>query len=108
MLFTDRNRGEFRFVNGGYSWRARDQLKLEKDIRIDGYALTEYVSAEAFFDSKTQAVDRFRYVAGAVFPLRKQITIEPYLMRQNSLESNPRFVNAIGLRLSLFLQKGSD
>jgi hypothetical protein len=44
-LLTDRNRVEFRLVNGVYSWRARDQLRLEKDVRVNGYALTGYVSA---------------------------------------------------------------
>jgi hypothetical protein len=104
-MLTDRNRVEFRFVNGAYSWRARDQVKVEKDIRIHGYALTEYVSAEAFFDSKTDSVDRLRYVGGVVFPVAKNTTIEPYFMRQDSRGSEPKFENAIGMRLSLFLQK---
>jgi hypothetical protein len=104
-MLTNRNRVEFRFVNGAYLWRARDQVKVEKDIRIHGYALTEYVSAEAFFDSKTDSVDRYRYVAGVVFPVAKNTTIEPYFMWQDNRGSEPKFENTIGLRLSLFLQK---
>jgi hypothetical protein len=102
-LFTDRNRVEFRFVNGIYTWRARDQLRLEKDIRLHGYALTEYISAEGSFDSKTDSIDRFRFIAGAVFPLGRNTTFEPYFLRQHTLESNQKFLNAAGLRFSLFV-----
>jgi Protein of unknown function (DUF2490) len=104
-LLTARSRGEFRFVNGVYSRRAREQLKVEKDIRIKGYALTEYVSAEGFFDSKTDSVDRFRYTAGVVLPVAKKTTIEPYFMRQDSPGAHPRYLQAIGCRLAFFVPK---
>ena len=104
-LLTDRPRGEFRFVNGVYSWRVRDQLKLEKDIRIKGYALTEYASAEGFYDSKTDSVDRFRWIAGVVLPIAKATTLEPYFMRENNADARPEHVQAIGLKLTVFLRK---
>jgi Protein of unknown function (DUF2490) len=107
-LFTSRNRVEFRFVNGVSSRRGREQLSLEKDIRLKRYALTEYVSGEAFYDSTTDSVDRFRVIAGVVLPVAKKTTLEPYFMRQDSWQSHPGVVQAMGLRLSLFLRKRTE
>ena len=34
LLMSNRARGELRFVNSKFSWRHRDQLKLEKDFQV--------------------------------------------------------------------------
>ena len=46
VLMSNRARGEFRFVNGAFSWRYRDLLKFEKDFHMRDYAFTAYTSAE--------------------------------------------------------------
>src|SRR5262249_44551335 len=77
VLLSDRNRFEFRFVSGAYSWRYRNQVKLEKDFKLDGAPLTSYGSAEAFYDSNTDSFNRFRYSAGLVVPVKRWLSVEP-------------------------------
>ena len=105
ILMSNRARGEFRFVNGAFSWRYRDLLKFEKDFHLRHYELTAYASAEAFYNSATGTWDRFRFSGGMLFPLGKRFAAEPYYTRQIATHSHPRNINALGLTLQLHLLK---
>jgi len=105
VLMSNRARGEFRFVNGAFSWRYRDLLKFEKDFHMRHYAFTAYTSAEAFYNSSTDRWDRFRFTGGMLFPLGKRLAVEPYYTRQIATHSQPRNINALGLALQLHLLK---
>ena len=100
---SNRARGEFRFVNGAYSWRYRNQMKFDKDFQVRHYALTAYTSAEAFYDSTTNRWDRFRFTGGMLFPIGKRFAVEPYYTRQIATHSQPRNINVLGLTLQLYL-----
>jgi hypothetical protein len=53
FLVSDRNRFEFRWVNGVYSNRYWNELAVERATAINHFRLTPYVTAE-FFDSRNQ------------------------------------------------------
>jgi hypothetical protein len=105
ILMSNRARGELRFVNGAFSWRYRDLLKIDKEFHLRHYELTVYASAEAFYNSATSTWDRFRFSGGMLFPLGKRFAAEPYYTRQIATHSNPRNIDAVGLIFQMYLLK---
>ena len=103
FLMSNRSRGELRFVNGAFSWRYRDLLKFDRELRVGHYDLTAYASTEVFFDSRTSRWDRFRFTGGMVFPLGKHMAVEPYYTRQVAPYARPRNINAVGLVVQFYL-----
>jgi hypothetical protein len=98
VVVSNRARWEFRFVQGSaFSWRYRDQLKFEKDLKLHGYTFTCYIAAEPFYNSAKSSWDRFRFSGGTVLPIVKWLAVEPYYLRQIVTDSQPRYTNALGL-----------
>lgn len=104
ILLSDRNRAEFRIISGDYSWRYRNELKLERDFKIRRYAFTGYISAEGFFDSRTDSISRHRYTLGSVLPAGRRFDLEPYFTHQIDLGDQPRHATAIGFTLNVYLE----
>ena len=110
---ADRNREEFRFVTGDYSFRYRNRLNVERDVSLRGYRFTPYGQVELFFDSRSLSWSRNVYTGGIVFPLsrpaeggvktkptiRDRMSLDVYFTRQNDKRSDPRHVNAVGVTL---------
>ena len=105
FLASDRHRFEFRVKNGVYSWRYRNRFRLERDLRLAGHALTPFVSAEAFYDSAPAAWNRFRFQAGTVVPLGRYFEVESYYARQITEYSSIRNLNALGLKLNIYVNR---
>jgi hypothetical protein len=102
VLMSDRNRIEFRFINGSFSWRYRNELKFERDFRIARFPFTAYLSTEPFYDSRYRAWNRFFFTYGMVFPFRRRWQFEPYYTRQRETTPNRLNVNGYGVILSWF------
>jgi Protein of unknown function (DUF2490) len=102
ILLSNRSRFEFRFVNGVYSWRFRDRVRLERDLSLHGHPFTVYISAESFYDSDPGDWNRFAYKSGLVIPFAKCFEFEPYYQRQVTLNTTPRNVNGIGAVLHIY------
>ena len=96
MLLTDRNRVDFRLVDGDYQPRYRNRLKLERTFKAGRVDLTPYGHAEAFYDWRFDKFHRFRYAAGAEVSLGRHLVFESYYLRQNDTVSSPQYVNAVG------------
>ncbi len=113
LLLTDRNRQDFRFVNGNYSFRYRNRLMLEREFRRWGRSFTPYGSVEVYYDTRFNVWNRNRLTAGTQiqlkrgFPLlrellpRRQIILDLYYTKQNDSRSQPHHVQAIGASLAL-------
>jgi Protein of unknown function (DUF2490) len=114
LLLSDRNREDFRFVNGDFSFRYRNRVTLEREMHLfKGRNITPYVSGEVFYDTRYQAWNRNRWAVGVQQsllrgPLRKmllhkrQITLDLYYMRQNDSRSEVQHVNAVGAALAFY------
>jgi Protein of unknown function (DUF2490) len=102
MLLTDRNRADFRFVDGDYQPRYRNRLKLERTFKAGRLDLTPYGHAEAFYDWRFDKFHRFRYSAGAEVLLGRHVIFEGYYLRQRDSVSSPQHVNAVGLALQFY------
>jgi hypothetical protein len=105
LLLSDRNRFEFRIVNGMYSWRYRNRVRIERDFKVRTLPLTTYVSTEGFYDSKAGSVNRLRYSGGLVLPINRWFFVEPYFTRQSTSNVEPRNENAVGLTLQFYLSQ---
>ncbi len=114
LLLSDRNREDFRFVNGVFSFRYRNRVSVEREVHLfKGRTITPYVSAEIFYDTRTSAWNRNRLSVGFQQslrrgPLRKmlvpkrQVILDLYYMRQNDSRSEIQHVNAIGAALAFY------
>ena len=113
FLLSDRNRQDFRFVNGSYSFRYRNRVTLEREFRVCNRSITPYGSLEVFYDTRFNVWNRNRLTAGTQiqvkrgFPLlrkltpRKQVILQLYYTKQNDSRSQPHHVHAIGASLAL-------
>ncbi len=102
-LLSDRNRFDLRWVNGGFKWRYRNRLKIERTFRAGRFELTPYAHAEPFYSVDQGDWTRVRWTAGSEWSITKRVVLEGFYTRQNEWRSTPRFINAAGLVLSLYL-----
>ncbi len=103
VVVVDRNRGDFRFVKGQpFSMRYRNRLRVERDFELAGVVFTPYAYDEIFYNTKYGAWNRNRYAAGVEFPVGPHVVVAPFLLRQRDTRANVKFINALGLTLSLY------
>jgi len=98
----DRNRIEFRWVNGAYSTRYRNDLLCQYDITTQKFRLTPYASAEVFYDGAKSSWNQQQYKAGVEWPYKHVLMVQTYYLRQNCTTCNPAHLNVGGLTLNLF------
>ena len=113
ILLSDRNREEFRLVNGDFSFRYRNRLMLEREFLLPKRSITPYGSIEVYHDSRFKAWNRNRLTVGLQVQLRKalpllslvtprkQVTLDLYYTKQNDSRSQPNHVKAIGTALTI-------
>lgn len=104
LLLSDRNRFDFRWVEGDPRHRYRNRLKLERTIPLGRFQFTPYTHVETFYDLQPREWSRLRYAAGAEFSITKRIVLEGYFLRQNTWASVPQFVNAAGMAVQFYLR----
>jgi len=97
ILVSVRNRGDLRWINGDFSTRYRNRLRLERDFAFGIVRITPYLTGEAFYDFRKDLWTRFEFSAGAEIPLGRRPVIEFYYLRQNNIRSETQHVNAFGI-----------
>jgi len=119
LLVTDRNREEFRFITGDFSFRYRNRVTIEREFQLSdvpllrGRTISPYVSGEIFYDTRFGAWNRNRYAVGLVQSLRRgpirrkllpnrQINLDIYVMRQNDNHPSQSHINALGAALIFY------
>lgn len=103
VLLTDRNRADLDWQNGGFSWRYRNRVQLERSARIRSYHPSPYASAEFFYESQYGKWSDTAIYAGCIFPLGKHSEFNPYYEHQNNTGKRPnQQINQLGLILSLY------
>ena len=104
VLVSNRNRMDFRFIDGEHSWRYRNRLSLEREVSIGRLLLNPYARAEAFYDSRVHAWSRTEFVAGASFP-GNWWELEGYYDYQHDTGSGfSRNVHGLGAVLNIYLR----
>lgn len=102
FVITDRNRGEFRFINGEFSTRYRNRLALERPVKIGGHTIDPYVRAEAYYDTRYNKWSQTALDIGAVFLIHRHWDLQSYFEHQNNTSKAPnKTVEAIALEADL-------
>ena len=103
FLITDRNRADLDWSNGGFNWRYRNRLTVERRFAISNYHPAPYASAEVFYESQYAKWSSTNLYAGCLLPVGKHVEFDPYYEHENNTGKRPnQQVNAIGLILNLF------
>jgi len=103
FLLSDKNRADLDWQNGGFSWRYRNRVQIEKTLTIGTYHPAPYASAEFFYDSQYGKWSDTALYAGCSFPIGKHSEFEPYYEHQNNTGKSPnQQLNQLGLILNLY------
>jgi len=79
----DRNRIEFRHLNGRDDWRYRNKPKLGIELGRGWYEVEPYVADEVFYGARAGEWNRNRIYLGVEKPLTKQVGTDFYYMIQS-------------------------
>lgn len=100
--FANRARVEWRWVNGEPSYRIRERVRLLRATRgIRGQPMSPYITFEAYYDSKYNAISRLAGRVGAELPFSKRRRLDVYWARQDNSRGSPPRLQALGMTLSL-------
>jgi hypothetical protein len=102
---SERNRGDLKFAKGLFTPTYRNRLQLEKSLRTGRIGLIPYASAEAFYDTRYDKFNQFRYTAGMEWILARFLVIKSYFSRQRTTTSSPEFVNGLGITVQFYLRQ---
>ena len=113
LLLSDRNREDFRFIDGDFSFRYRNRVTIEREFQLKKRTMTPYVQGEIYYDTRYDAWNRNRLTAGVQTSLRRgpilkmllpkrQVLLDLYFTRQNDSRSSTQHVNALGATLALY------
>jgi hypothetical protein len=97
FLLSDRSRAEARWLNGSYSLRYRNRVRLERDFTIKRFRFTTYATGELYYDTRFRIWNRNEYSFGYEVPIQRHAIIEFYFLRQNTSRSSTPHVNGFGL-----------
>ena len=101
----DRSRADFRFINGEYSYRYRNRLRLERPFPLEhwapGRALTPYAMEELGYDSRYDTFNRSRFSAGVETQFTSIVMVDLYFVRQDDSRASVEHLNALGIALNL-------
>jgi hypothetical protein len=105
ILLADRNRVEVNFTNGDATWRYRNRVTLQRTITVHSYHPSLNASAECFYNSRYDKWSTTALYAGAIFPIRSKVELNPYYEHQNSTGRAPnQQIKALGVILNLFFR----
>jgi Protein of unknown function (DUF2490) len=98
---VDRTRIDVRDQEGKTSYRYRNRLLVNQPIEIHRVKLIPYASAEAFYDTKYDQVNRLQFRLGSALPTGPNVVWDFYLARQRDTYPVTKFVNALGVTLNV-------
>jgi len=105
LLLADRNRGEFRWVNGTYGFRYRNRLVISDHVQLRDFDFTPYASGELYYDHNQNSWNQSRYGIGMQFPYKKIVMFDTYLLHQNCTTCSQNPVNMVGAVLNFYFGK---
>ncbi len=103
VTLADRNQMDLRFTKGGFSWRYRNRLSMERTFKIWHISLDSYARTELWYDDKYHKWSRTVLDIGAEFPINKRMSVESYFEYQNNYSAPPNSqLNGVGLVYILY------
>jgi hypothetical protein len=106
LLLSDRNRSDLDWSDGGFKWRYRNKLEVEKPLVIRSYHPAPYASVEVYYESQYRKWSTTEIYVGCLFPIKKHFELDPYYEHQNNTGKKPNSqLNGVGLILNIYLSK---
>jgi hypothetical protein len=105
ILVTNRNRLEFRWVNGDYHLRYRNWLFAERPIRINKYKVSPFVGAEPFWDQRYQKWNLFRFMGGVRLPVWRRTYMDVFYVREHCLTCPTLNTDVFGINYFIPLRR---
>jgi hypothetical protein len=103
LLLTDRNRADLDWSNGGFTWRYRNMLSLQRTLELGSYHLIPYASSEFYYESQYRKWSTTELYAGSLFPLGKHFQLKAYYEHQNNTGKRPnKQLHGVGLALNIY------
>ncbi len=103
VLFTFKNRFDFRFKGDDFSTRYRPRIHLEKDLHTDYLFFTASCFLEYYANFGQSDLNRFRFQLGLEFKVTKHINYETYWNHQFDHQPSIDAVDAFGMSLKFYL-----
>jgi hypothetical protein len=103
VLLNNRNRVEFRWNNGTYDFRYRNKTVINRNLKLNGFRFTPYISGELFWDRNHHSWNENQYSFGVQFPYRKILMLDTYYLHQNCTTCSQPHVDVLGLTLNFYL-----
>jgi hypothetical protein len=107
LLLTHRLRADFRWLGDDYelSNRWRYRVMVEKEVDAGGCSWVPYGSAEAFYDTRYDTFNRFRFIAGTSVGWSPRYALEGNITYQHDSKSSVTDIYALNLILHLYFEK---
>ena len=102
---TDRNRIEFRWIDGAYNARYRNRLAVLRQLKVNRFRFTPYAAGELFYDRNSHSWNRTAYGFGAQFPGKGRFMVDTSYLRENCTGCSRSPVNIWGMTLNLYFNR---
>jgi len=97
----DRTRLDLRDKEGSTSQRLRNRVQYEYESRLGELGFVPYGNLELYYDTRFDAIARYKLELGATFVFSPQVELTPYYGRQTDTKPQRQYINALGLMLGL-------
>ena len=101
FLLSNRNRLEFRWVNGDYHLRYRNRPALERSVKVYKRNITPYIATEVFWDQRHKKFNIFKFTGGVQVPVFRRTSLEFLYERQYCSTCATTNTNIFGLNLNI-------
>lgn len=101
LLLSNRNRFEFRWVNGNYHLRYRNRPALERSFKLYKRNITPYLASEVFWDQRYKKLNLYKFSTGVQVPVYRRTSIEFLYERQYCTTCGNKNTNIFGLNLNI-------
>jgi hypothetical protein len=102
LLLSDRNRTEFRWINGVYDFRYRNRITVNRQSQMGSFRFAPYAYAEVFYNSIPNTWNQREYATGVQFPYGSQLMLDTYLLHERCTTCSHHSINMIGVTLNLY------
>ncbi len=97
---TDRSRLDVRDIEADTSYRIRNRLQYEQEIKFSNSTVTPYANLEVYYDTRFSTVSRYRVRSGATAPFGRRLEADFYLGWQRDTQPQNEKVVGIGFTLN--------
>jgi len=110
FLITQRFRADLRWLgtDHDFSERLRYRVMIEKEYKVKKISFVPYSSAEAYYDTRFNTVNRFRLIAGTSFSWSRHYAFEGNYTYQHDTRSSVTNLHALNLISHIYFQSKTD